>query len=119
MILASYNVFAQGEDMSEDSFMKQYFFVLLKKGANRQQDSLTVIEIQKGHLDNIDKLYKQGKIDIAGPFLNDTDWRGLFIFNAESEEEVRMLLRTDPAISSGRLEYEIHPWYSRKGAILR
>ena len=99
--------------------MKQYFFVLLRKGAYRQQDSLTVIEIQKGHLDNIDKLYKQGKIDIAGPFLNDTDWRGLFIFNAESEEEVRMLLRTDPAISSGRLEYEIHPWYSRKGAILR
>ncbi|HNQ62311.1 MAG TPA: YciI family protein [Bacteroidia bacterium] len=103
----------------EQDEMKQYFFVLLIKGEHRDQDSATVSVIQSGHLANIDRLYKEGKIDIAGPFLDDTDWRGLFIFNVSSETEVKKLLETDPAISSGRLDYIIHPWYGAKGSVLR
>ncbi|MFN8166819.1 MAG: hypothetical protein U0X76_11820 [Bacteroidia bacterium] len=99
--------------------LKQYFFVLLVKGQHRDQDSSTVAEIQKGHLANITRLYNEGKIDLAGPFGDDTDWRGIFIFNVAIEEEVKNLLMTDPAIASGRLSYIIHPWYGQKGTILR
>lgn len=104
---------------TEEEQLKQYYFVLLIKGAKRDQDSSTVSKIQEAHLANINRLAAEGKLDIAGPFADDTDWRGLFIFNVATEEEVRKLLDTDLAISSGRLNYIIHPWLSAKGATLR
>ncbi|MBP6335379.1 MAG: hypothetical protein KA444_07905 [Bacteroidia bacterium] len=113
------SAFSQATIDSDDNGMKQYFFVVLVKGENRSQDSVTVAQIQKGHLENIDRLYKEGKIDLAGPFLDDTDWRGIFVFNVATEAEVKSLLQSDPAIESGRLKYIIHPWYSQKGAMLR
>jgi uncharacterized protein len=70
-------------------------------------------------MENIKRLYEEGKLDIAGPFADDSDWRGIFIFNVETEEEAVSLLKTDPAISSGRLSYIIHPWLAEKGASLR
>lgn len=110
---------AQEVAKKDEDNMKQYYFVLLTKGDKRDQDSVSVQEIQKGHLENISRLHKEGKINIAGPFLDDTDWRGIFIFDVSTEVEVRSLLQADPAIQSGRLKYIIHPWYSQKGAVLR
>jgi len=112
---------ARGQDSSvkEEQEMKQYYFVLLTKGPHRDQDTSEVKRIQAGHLANIDRLHKEGKIDLAGPFLDDTDWRGIFIFNVATEQEVKDLLQTDPAIASGRLSYIIHPWYGGKGSSLR
>jgi hypothetical protein len=40
-----------------DSFgMKQYVMAFLKKGPNRNQDSSTVEALQKGHMENINKM---------------------------------------------------------------
>lgn len=117
LILFSLQLFAQNEN--GELSLKQYYLVVLTKGANRSQDSLTAQAIQEAHLRNINRLFKEGKIDIAGPFADDTDWRGVFIFNVETKEEVEKLLQTDEAISSGRLNYIIHPWYAQKGSILR
>lgn len=106
-------------ESGKEEEMKIYYFVLLKKGPHRDQDSSAVMKIQQGHLSNIERLYKEGKIDLAGPFAEDGDWRGIFVFNVSDEETVRKLLDSDPAISSGRLSYELKPWYSQKGAMLR
>jgi uncharacterized protein len=92
--------------------IKQYWFVMLIKGANRTQDSATAAKIQEGHMANINKLYYDGKIKVAGPFGDDGNWRGIFIFDAATKEDVESLLNTDPAVSSGRLSYDIHPWYT-------
>lgn len=117
--LQPFTTAAQEKTVMDEMEMKSYFFVLLTKGEKRDQDSATAAQIQKGHLENIGRLAKEGKIDIAGPFLDDSDWRGIFIFNVESEAEVKALLDTDPAVKAGRLDYIIHPWYSRKGSVLR
>ena len=85
---------------------------MLTKGINRTQDSVTAAKIQEGHMANITRLYNEGKIKVAGPFGDDGNWRGIFIFDAATKEEVETLLTTDPAISSGRLSYEIHPWWT-------
>jgi len=103
----------------KDGEMKQYFLVLLKRGPMRNQDSVTSATIQKGHLENITRLYNEGKIDIAGPMMHDGDLRGIFVFNSDSYEEVQQLCSTDPAIKSGRLVVEIYPWYAQKGSKLR
>lgn len=92
--------------------IKQYWFVMLIKGNNRTQDSATAAKIQDGHMANITSLYNAGKLKVAGPFGDDGDWRGIFIFDCETKEEVEKLLVTDPAINAGRLAYNIHPWWT-------
>jgi uncharacterized protein len=92
--------------------IRQYWFVMLTKGNNRTQDSATAANIQKGHLDNINRLYYEGKIKVAGPFGDKGNWLGIFIFDCETKEEVEKLLQSDPAISSGRLSYDLRPWWT-------
>ncbi len=99
--------------------LKPYFFVLLKKGPNRGQDSLTAVAIQKGHMENINRLAASGKLNVAGPFLDEGDMRGIFIFDCSTEDSVKVMLETDPAIKSGRLAYEIHPWMTQKGTCFK
>jgi uncharacterized protein len=105
------NTVSAQSNMQEEFKMKQYFMVFLTAGANRTQDSLTVIKIQEGHLNNITRLFNEKKLILAGPFLDDGKYKGIFIFDIPTVEEVKQLLLTDPAIKSGRLDYEIHPWY--------
>lgn len=92
--------------------IRQYWFVMLLKGENRSQDSATASTLQAGHMANMEKMYHDGKLKVAGPFGDDGNWRGIFIFDCETKEEVVKLLSTDPAIAAGRLSYEIHPWYT-------
>ena len=102
---------AKPQSRPEDQ-IKQYWFVMLIRGNNRTQDSLSAAKIQEGHMANINKLYYEGKLKVAGPFGDDGNWRGVFIFDCATKEEVEKLLNTDPAVSSGRLSFEIHPWYT-------
>ena len=92
--------------------IKQYWFVMLVKGPTRSQDSVTAAKLQEGHMDNMRKMNEDGKLKVAGPFGDDGNWRGIFIFDCETKEEVLKLLAQDPAIAAGRLAYEIHPWYT-------
>ena len=92
--------------------VRQYWFVMLTKGSNRTQDSTTAAKIQEGHMANINRLYYEGKLKVAGPFGDDGDWRGIFIFDCPTKEEVENLLKTDPAVATGRLAYDIHPWWT-------
>lgn len=106
-------LFAQKkEDKASSARIRQYFFVMLTAGPNRSQDSATAAKIQEGHLANIGRLYNEGKLKVAGPFGDDGKWIGLFIFDCANKEEVEKLLVTDPAIKSGRLVFEIHPWWT-------
>jgi uncharacterized protein len=102
----------QGSKKKPEEQIRQYWFVMLLRGANRGQDSATAAKLQQGHLANINRLYEAGKIKVAGPFGDDGAWRGLFIFDCATKEEVEQLLNTDPAIAAGRLAYEIHPWWT-------
>ena len=109
---------AQAGNKAEDN-LKPYFFVLLKKGPNRNQDSVTAAKIQKAHLENINRMAAAGKLNVAGPFLDEGDMRGIFIFDSGNEDEVRKLVENDPAIRAGRLTYEIHPWMTEKGTCFK
>lgn len=102
--------FAQSH-MEEEYNMKQYMMVFLKTGPNRNQDSITASQLMEGHLNNIERLFKEKKMVLAGPFLDEGIYRGIFIFDVATPSETEELLLTDPAIKAGRLSYEIHPWY--------
>ena len=116
--IAGFSSFAQNKlkptkaKPSPENTIRKYWFVLLLKGQNHTQDSVTAATIQDGHMANIRRLYAEGKLKVAGPFGNDGNWRGIFIFDCETKEEVEQLLNTDPAIAAGRLSYELHSWYT-------
>ena len=99
--------------------MKTYYIVFLKKGPKQNQDSLTAGKIQSQHLAYLNKMYAEGKMDLAGPSLPDGEIRGFCVYNVASFNEAKKLAEGDPAVVSGRLTVDIYPWYSQKGAMLR
>lgn len=100
---------------ADDYGMKSYVMAFLKKGPNRDQDSATRADLQRAHLDNITRLAEEGKLVMAGPFLDDGDIRGIYIFNVTTVEEAEKLTNSDPAIKAGSLVMELHPWYGSAG----
>jgi uncharacterized protein len=92
--------------------MKMYVMAFLKKGRKRWMiDSATANKLQKEHMDNIKRLAEEGKLVVAGPFEDNTDLRGIYIFDVKTIEEAQQLCATDPAIKAESLTMELHPWY--------
>ncbi|MEO1438050.1 MAG: YciI family protein [Bacteroidota bacterium] len=91
--------------------MKSYVMAFLKAGPNRDLDADAAAELQKAHLKNIGRMAKEGKLLIAGPFLDNGDIRGIYIFDVPTIEEAEALTNTDPAIQAGSLVMELKPWY--------
>lgn len=96
---------------ADDYGMKAYVMAFLKSGPNPSRDREEASRLQQAHLENIQRLAEEGKLLLAGPFMDDGPIRGIYIFNVESVEEARALTATDPAIQAGSLEMELHPWY--------
>lgn len=97
--------------------MKAYVMAFLKKGPNRPTDSTERANLQKAHLKNIGRLANEGKLIVAGPFLDDQEIRGIYIFNVSTVDEAKALTETDPAIKAGSLVMELHPWYGSASLI--
>jgi len=95
--------------------MKVYFFVLLKTGPNASKDTAEINKAFAGHMANMTVMADAGKLKLAGPFVKDPDFRGLFIIDAATEEEVKELLSKDTAIAEGFLVPEIKKWLGPEG----
>lgn len=93
--------------------IEQYWFVVLKTGPKQDFDSAAKAKLFEGHMANINRLYYDGILKVAGPFgKNDFKWRGIFIFDCKTREEAEKITSTDPAIAAGLFEVDIVPWYS-------
>lgn len=99
--------------------MKQYWFVMLKKGAKRDQPPEQAEKLQAGHMANIEAYARAGKLQIAGPFMDDGDWRGIFILDVPDRAGAEKMCADAPAVQAGRVACEIHPWLSQRGAALK
>jgi uncharacterized protein YciI len=98
--------------------MRRYVVAFLKRGPNRSQDVATAQALQKAHMENIGRMAAAGKLVLAGPFLDDGELRGIYVFNVETVEEARALTESDPAVKAGPLVMELHPWYGSAGLVL-
>jgi uncharacterized protein len=94
------------------------YFVFLNRAPNAPTYSKEKSEeIQAGHMANMKRLHGEGKLLMAGPFMDDTPLRGIFVFKANNADEVKGWIATDPAIMAGRLAGDVHPWTPAKGEI--
>lgn len=92
--------------------MKEYTFVILKTGSAGTSNKAWVDSVFGGHLKSMDRLVKEHKLIVAGPFgKNEKAYRGLFILNVQNLEEASQLLETDPAIKAKLLTAEVFQWY--------
>lgn len=96
---------------ADDYGMKKYVMAFLKEGPTQLKDSAANMQLQMAHLKNIGRLAAEGKLVVAGPFLDNQPLRGIFIFNVETVAEAQKLTETDPAIKAGALVMELHPFY--------
>jgi uncharacterized protein YciI len=114
--LALNSTFAQDNSSEPKYEMTTYYMAFLKKGP-RWSPEVTeeTKKVQAAHRANIERLVEEGKMILAGPFLDEWEVRGIFVYKVDSIEEAIELTKQDPAVIAGRLSLEVHPWYSAKG----
>ncbi|MBX2895493.1 MAG: hypothetical protein KF763_08620 [Cyclobacteriaceae bacterium] len=91
----------------------ELIFVFLNKRTDKPElPGAEVKKIMDGHLANIERLAKEGKLISAGPF---DGGGGIFIFKSKSTEQVKQWLQTDPGVQANRWRIEILPYYPHVG----
>ncbi|UJP63345.1 YciI family protein [Mongoliitalea daihaiensis] len=109
----SYEETLAKELQADDYGMKTYVMAILLAGDRADDYSPEQrTEIQKGHMANINRLAEDGKLILAGPFIDGKEKRGIFLFNVATKEEAEALTNTDPAIQAGVLKMELIEWYA-------
>jgi uncharacterized protein YciI len=96
--------------------MTTYYVAFLYRGPKwTPQDTAETKKIQEEHMANIQQMARDGKLVLAGPFTDNGELRGIFVFQGISADEAQQLAANDPAVKAGRLRMEMHPWYAAKG----
>jgi uncharacterized protein YciI len=120
VFLTSFTLSAQS--ITFDSVMqkvskgKPFVLTLLMTGKALPRDQALVSKLQADHLVHLFQLEKDGKISIFGPVTDqDTNLRGIIIFNFTDLEKVKAELETDPYIKEGYLKYELYNWFTIPG----
>lgn len=106
-----------GYDVTNPANLESLVFGFLVRGPAPSRDKATAEEIQKGHLAYMDSLHKQGKLVMAGPFLDDAPARGVVVYRVKDVAEATALAAGDPAVKAGRLVLEAYPWMTFKGIL--
>ncbi|MBX2944541.1 MAG: hypothetical protein KF725_01810 [Cyclobacteriaceae bacterium] len=94
---------------------KQYTFVFLNTRTDKTElPKEEVDKLMEGHLANITRLAKEGKLIVAGPF---DGGGGIFILNTTSIDEANAWLSTDPGIQANRWKLDVLPYQPRIGGV--
>src|ERR1700693_4896243 len=102
----------RGPDVGPGGYeMTTYYVGFLSRGA---EETAETRKLQEEHMANIVRMGAEGKLVIAGPFADNGDLRGLYVFRTASAEEAKALVESDPAVKAGRLRFELHPWYAAR-----
>ncbi len=94
---------------------KSYTFIFLNNKPDKEVLSKEKSDsIMQGHMDNIGRLAKEGKLLAAGPF---EGGGGIFILNTTSLKEANEWLETDPGVKAKRWNIEVLPYSVTTGSV--
>ena len=91
--------------------MRPYVLAFLKSGPTKPASPEQAALLQQAHMANIRRMADAGKLVLAGPFMDDGELRGIYVFAVATLDEARALTSSDPAVQAGTLVMELHPWY--------
>ena len=95
--------------------MTTYYVGFLYRGPKwTPEETAETRKLQEAHMANIVRMAAEGKLVIAGPFTDNGELRGLYVFRVSSADEAKALVESDPAVQAGRLRFELHPWYAAR-----
>jgi uncharacterized protein YciI len=92
--------------------MRTYQLVMLKTTLGKLMEP----DDQRGLIGQMDAMAKAGKLAIAGPVLEGSDLAWVFVFDADAEE-TDALTAANPAVKSGKMRAERHPWMVPDGVL--
>lgn len=99
---------AESQQKNKMETEKKTFLVIYKPGAAWLKGKSVSEQPLKEHGKYLLGLYKSGVLRFAGPFPDDTG--GAAVLEVSSEGEAKKLAEQDPAVMSGVMVYELHPW---------
>ena len=106
------------DELGADEYgMRSYVFVVLKTGPANITDEARRSEIFAGHFSNIARLSEEGKLLLAGPFIEGGEKRGMYIFKSASIEEAKAIVQSDPAVAAGIFTPEFTRFYGSAALI--
>jgi uncharacterized protein YciI len=104
---------------ADEHGMRQYVLVILKTGPTRVPDGDKRKAMFEGHFANMQRLSKEGKLVLAGPFGDNAEgWRGLFVFAVSDIDEAKRLIATDPVIVNGEMVADYFYWYGSAATMM-
>ncbi len=106
------------DELGADEYgMRAYVFVVLKTGPANITDEARRNEIFAGHFSNIARLSEEGKLVLAGPFIEGGEKRGMYIFKSATIEEAKAIVQSDPAVAAGIFTPEFTRFYGSAALI--
>jgi len=98
--------------------MTTYQLVLLHRSPNdRPMGEREIQGHQEAHLKYLKALLDADKAIIGGPLDGSEELRGVVVLDVGSVEAAEAIMAEDPWVRAGRLEAEIHPWWTAKGIV--
>ena len=89
----------------------EFHMALLKPGS-KGADASDASRIHSEQKAYFEELVKSGKAVLGGPFADEGEIKGVYVFRAKSADEARTWAENDPAVKAGYLSVEMHPWWS-------
>jgi len=106
------------EGAEPDYEMTTYQLVLLHRGPDhRPMGEREIQGHQEAHLSYLKALFDADTAIIGGPLDGSEELRGVVVLDVGSVEAAEAVMAEDPWVRAGRLEAEIHPWWTAKGIV--
>ena len=96
--------------------LEKYSLLLVHQGDKWDSKSPVPQDVVKQHLSYLMGLMQQGQLALAGPFHDDGELKGIFIYSVPMDEAMK-LEAEDPMVKNGFFKIEGHPWATAKGVL--
>ena len=96
--------------------LEKYSLLLVHQGDKWDPKSPVPQDLVKQHLAYLMGLMQQGQLALAGPFHDDGELKGIFIYSVPMDQAMK-LEAEDPMVKNGFFKLEGHPWATAKGVL--
>src|SRR6478672_8866775 len=97
-----------------------YYVAIVRKGPNwTPEQTPEVVRSGQEHRQYLKELSARGVVLLAGPFTDNGEIRGIYVFKVPSAIEAKKLCDAAPLVKSGRLLVEVHPWQITKAILTK